>query len=70
MASTSKRKQLFKITHEEATAKVTAAVRALDDPVSVELAVIKLMENFDFNLGELRAGLLGMSVVQSFYFGS
>ncbi|KAN0132310.1 hypothetical protein V8E53_009874 [Lactarius tabidus] len=60
MTSTSKRKQLPKITHEEATAKVTAAVRALDDPVSVELAVIKLMENFDFNLGELRAGLLGI----------
>lgn len=43
-------------------ATVTSAIHASEDPVSAEVAVIQLMEKYDFDLEALKASLMGMSM--------
>lgn len=49
-----------------ALATVTSAIHASEDPVSAEVAVIQLMEDYDFDLRALKASLMGMTLVQLF----
>jgi hypothetical protein len=44
----------------------TSAIHAPDHRVSTEVAVIQLMEKYDFDLAELKASLMGMTLIQLF----
>lgn len=59
MTTRTKRTQL---TQGVAMATVTSAIHASEDPVSAEVAVIQLMEKYDFDLEALKASLMGMSM--------
>jgi hypothetical protein len=56
----------IRLSDYDAMAKVTSAIHDPDDWVSTEVAVIQLMEKYDFDLAALKVSLIGMTLFQLF----